>query len=99
MCVATDTRPEKAAHRWPPRVSIALASVGAVVVFGAVVLASQLGRPYTSSGDTAFIELGVRQAIRHGNAIGVYSRYGWHHPGPALFYLLAPLYALSGESS
>jgi hypothetical protein len=70
-----------------------------VVLFGAVELARHLGRRFTSAGDVAFIELGVRQAIYHGNALGVYSRFGWHHPGPALFYMFAPAYWLSGESS
>ncbi len=32
-------------------------------------------------------------------ALGPYSRFGWHHPGPVLFYLFAPLYALTGEGS
>jgi hypothetical protein len=30
---------------------------------------------------------------------GPYSRFGWHHPGPLLFYLYAPWYALSGRHS
>jgi hypothetical protein len=28
--------------------------------------------------------------------LGPYSRFGWHHPGPLYFYLLAPLYAAGG---
>jgi hypothetical protein len=29
-------------------------------------------------------------------AFGPYSRYGWRHPGPLYFYLLAPIYAAGG---
>src|SRR5690348_17774394 len=31
--------------------------------------------------------------------VGPYSRYGWHHPGPLYFYLLAPVYTLAGKST
>ncbi|MEX1217989.1 MAG: hypothetical protein WEA11_05660 [Acidimicrobiales bacterium] len=30
--------------------------------------------------------------------VGVYSRYGWNHPGPLLFYVLALPYRLTGSS-
>ena len=83
----------------PPRVSLAIVGVAVVVAFGTIKLARPLGQSFTSAGDIAFIELGVRQALHHGTALGVYSRFGWHHPGPALFYFLAPWYWLSGESS
>ena len=36
--------------------------------------------------------------IRGLQAVGAYSRFGWHHPGPALFYLLAPFYLLGGST-
>ena len=29
----------------------------------------------------------------------LYSRFGWHHPGPLYFYLLAPWYWLSGSTA
>ena len=80
-------------------VSVALLSVGVVVVVGAIRLARTLGKPYTSPGDVAFIELGIRHALHHGETLGVYSRFGWHHPGPALLYAFAPVYWLSGSSS
>jgi hypothetical protein len=69
------------------------------VVTGAVRLAAVLGRPFTSGGDDAFIELGVRAALRHVPTVGPYSRFGWHHPGPLMFELFAPLYAASGDRS
>jgi MYXO-CTERM domain-containing protein len=32
----------------------------------------------------------------HTPLLGVYSRWGWNHPGPMLFYLLAPFVRLAG---
>lgn len=46
-------------------------------------------------GDGAFIELYTLQATRGAWKLGPYSQFGWHHPGPLLFYLLAPLYRVS----
>ena len=78
---------------------VALAIVAALVGFGAIKLVRPLGQTFTSSGDVAWIELGVRKAVRAQAQVGVYSRFGWSHPGPALLYTLAPWYWLSGESS
>ena len=80
-------------------VPLALVLVGAVVVLGVGKLLRSLGQTFTSSGDVAFIELGVRRAVELDQQLGVYSRFGWHHPGPALLYALAPAYWLSGSSS
>lgn len=30
--------------------------------------------------------------------LGAYSQYGWFHPGPLLFYLLAPFYTVGGRT-
>jgi len=73
--------------------------VAVPIAVGAVRLVLALDRTFTSGGDVAFIELAVRQVLHGGTALGPYSRFGWHHPGPALFYLFAPGYWLSGESS
>ena len=35
----------------------------------------------------------------HGVYVGPYSRYGWNHPGPLLFYVLAVPYKLMGSRS
>jgi len=34
------------------------------------------------SGDQALVELGVREASAQHRSLGVYSRFGWNHPGP-----------------
>jgi hypothetical protein len=43
-------------------------------------------------GDIAVIEMYVRDALAGRLLVGPYSRFGWHHPGPIYFYLLAPVY-------
>ena len=45
-------------------------------------------------GDQALLELGARRAIHLDQLVGPYSREGFHHPGPAVFYLLAPFVRL-----
>jgi hypothetical protein len=72
---------------------------GLVVLIGAVRISLSLGHPFLPFSDVAFIELDVRQATHLAAHLGPYSQYGWHHPGPAMFYLFAPLYWLSGSSS
>ena len=49
--------------------------------------------------DDAIIELSTLNAAQGHQRLGPYSRYAWHHPGPALFYLLAPFYSGSGGRS
>jgi hypothetical protein len=52
-----------------------------------------------SIGDGALIELYTIHASHGAQLLGAYSQYGWHHPGPLLFYLLAPIYAWGGHST
>jgi len=49
-------------------------------------------------GDHAALELYTRLAASGDQRLGPYSRFHFHHPGPALFYLSLPVYELSGES-
>lgn len=68
------------------------------LVVGAVtVLADR--QPYVPFGDQAIAEVHVHQIGRVPVMLGPYSRYGWSHPGPTMYALLAPLYRLTGESS
>lgn len=46
--------------------------------------------------DLALIEMNVRDVPTHLPLVGAYSRNGWNHPGPLLYYALAPLYWLTG---
>ncbi|HSJ90874.1 MAG TPA: hypothetical protein VK917_02325, partial [Ilumatobacter sp.] len=63
----------------------------------ASVLWSALTTAGATSGDIALIELRVRDVLSaHPPLVGAYSRYGWDHPGPLLFWLAALPYRLFG---
>ena len=49
-------------------------------------------------GDLALIERSTLLATRFEQLLGPYSRFKMHHPGPALFYWLAPWYELGRHS-
>ncbi len=49
--------------------------------------------------DHAVIEFTVRAVGRHAVVVGMPSRFGWFHPGPLLFYVLAVPYRLLGSVS
>jgi hypothetical protein len=51
------------------------------------------------AADTAVTETSVIDASHLTQTLGPYSRFGWSHPGPAWFYLLAPVYRLLGGRS
>jgi hypothetical protein len=56
-------------------------------------------RNASPASDFALLELSTGEALRGTQLLGPYSRFGWRHPGPAYFYLQAPLYWASGASS
>jgi hypothetical protein len=69
---------------------ILLAAV--IVAFGRTVLGS-----WHATGDHAVLQLRTLDVGgAHNPLVGPYSRYGWSHPGPALFYALAPTLRLFG---
>ena len=49
-------------------------------------------------GDQALMDLAARRAAHLDQLVGPYSRAGFHHPGPAVFYLLAPFVRLLASS-
>jgi hypothetical protein len=65
----------------------------------AIRLATGAGDGYHPYADEAVIESLVRDVGRHWVLLGPYSRFGWFHPGPALYYMLAVPYRLTGSSS
>ncbi|MGZ4618058.1 MAG: hypothetical protein ACXV3F_04915 [Frankiaceae bacterium] len=75
--------------------------VGIVLLVALPVLGLAVANgPYGPTEDHALLELGVRRVVAgHPPTLGVYSRFGWYHPGPALYYLLAGPYLLLGGSS
>ena len=48
-------------------------------------------------GDSALITLDARRAARLEQLVGPYSREGFHHAGPAVFYILAPFVTALGS--
>jgi hypothetical protein len=66
-------------------------------VAAAVALLVDVGGSYLAAEDIALTELRTADVGHHPVLIGPYSRDGWNHPGPALFYLLAVPYRLVGS--
>ena len=80
--------------RWAFPGVVALAVLPLVVS----TIALALGHTYRPSADEAWIELQVRDIGHHAVLLGPYSRFGWFHPGPLLYYLLWLPYRLTGGS-
>ncbi|HEX5266334.1 MAG TPA: hypothetical protein VFW24_06135 [Acidimicrobiales bacterium] len=72
---------------------LALAAVAVPTVVLAVVAALDRIGPW---GDQGAIQLATDRAGRFSQLVGPYSRFGWSHPGPLWFYLLAGPYRLFG---
>ena len=83
-----------------PRQRRAAGLAAAVTAIPVVIsLISLHGRRWVPAGDESVISYHVRQLIHgHPQFVGVYSTHGWAHPGPALYYLLAPGYWLLGRN-
>ena len=79
---------------WPVMVALVL------VVPCAAIAVRMLMRRYFAASDLALIEIRVRDVGgAHTPLVGPYSRYGWNHPGPLLFYALALPYRVFGSTS
>ncbi|CAN5711424.1 hypothetical protein BH18ACT2_BH18ACT2_10000 [soil metagenome] len=81
-----------------PRLATTLV-VGLVLLPVVVSLAALIGRNWYPAGDYA-LELLQIEEVGGGNTplTGAYSRWGWDHPGPLLFWLLAPFTWLFGAT-
>ena len=84
-------------ERWIQRVILALSL--APLVLAAIQLVFGVGGSYMPVSDHALTELQIRDVGRHEVLVGLYSRADWSHPGPALFYLMAPFYWVTGGAS
>lgn len=71
--------------------------VGSAAFFVLVLIVARRSAPMFPVADEAVTELATLNALAGRQLLGPYSRYPWHHPGPALFYLLAPFYEASGK--
>jgi hypothetical protein len=70
-------------------------SIALTVAILALIFVRAMAPDY-ATGDAAFLELYTLHSVRGIWPFGPYSQFGWHHPGPLYFYLLAPLYAAGG---
>lgn len=95
------SEPSEASVATAPRWLLAVVIVLVVLPLGAAAAGQvfAVGGDYHAAGDLADIELHTRDVGQHQVELGQYSRGGWSHPGPALFYALALPYRLSGSSS
>jgi hypothetical protein len=82
------------ARRWLPFVLVVLALAPIIVL-----LARLAGVTWHPNSDLALIELRTRDiGTRQTPLLGPYSRFGWNHPGPLLYYLLVAPYRIAGSN-
>ena len=55
--------------------------------------------PMSVDDDGAVIEMAQRRVFQGAQLTGVYSRFGFSHPGPVQLFLMAPVYAATGQRS
>jgi hypothetical protein len=92
----TRVRGARAALRLP---GLALGLAALPLLVGAIVAIAQTGHHLYPWGDHAVVETETLKTWHGDQLLGTYSRYTWHHPGPALFWFMAPLYVLAGHAS
>lgn len=80
-----------------PGLALGLALLPLVV--GVAVAVVQTGEDLYPWGDHAVVEVETLKTWYGDQLLGTYSRYTWHHPGPALFWFMAPPYVLAGHST
>lgn len=80
---------------------VGMAALVAVVAPAAIEVLAILvgGHGVTLYGDQALIAIASQRAAHFQQLLGPYSRTGFHHPGPIVFYLLAPFVALAPSVS
>jgi hypothetical protein len=83
--------------RWGVPAAIAIALIP--LVASAIAMLVKFGGDFHASADQALIELQVRDIGHHAVLLGPYSRFGWFHPGPLLYYLLWLPYRITGSAS
>jgi len=82
----------------PPMMTVAAFAIVAVPFTVIVIrLLLQSGRGVYLPDDLALIDLHTREALQWHQQLGVFDRFGWNHPGPSYFYLLALAYRVLGS--
>ncbi|MFN8027586.1 MAG: hypothetical protein U0W40_14875 [Acidimicrobiia bacterium] len=83
--------------RWLTPLAIVVALVP--LVASAISMAVRVGTSYRPQADQAWIEMQIRDIGHLPVLLGPYSRFGWFHPGPLLYYVLWLPYRLTGSTS
>jgi hypothetical protein len=79
---------------------ISLLVTGLPALALAALALSYWGDDWTPSQDLALIDLRIRDVGSSDTPLlGPYSRFGWNHPGPLMFWLLAPVLRLFGSGA
>jgi hypothetical protein len=87
-------------QRWQVGAAVALTLVALLPVIA--VLVQRWGRVYVPVGDQATLDLRIRDVwtfSANTPLTGPWSRFGWNHPGPTMFYLLALFSKVNGEQA
>ena len=77
-------------------------TVGIVAVLAPLVvsaIAALIDGPLATVADRALMELRVRDIGTHPVLVGLYSRDGWSHPGPLVYFTLAIPYRIVGSTT
>ena len=89
--------PQRLARPWVQRLVL---PVAAGLPFGATAVAALADRNHVyNSTDLASMDLQVHQALSFHALVGVYDRFGWHHPGPFYVYLISFVERVFGRTS
>ena len=93
---ARPSTPRRGARSWPGRMhTLSLVALGLPF---AVMITVSLTRPWWPWGDLALMELRTHDVGGPANPLlGTYSRFGWNHPGPVGFWVMAVPYRDRGE--
>ena len=86
------TAPLRMVRFAPSLLPVVVAAVAATVV-----LVQGFGEPFSFWGDKAVEEVAVQQATQFDRSLGPRSNWHFFHPGPVMFYMVSPLYWLSGN--
>lgn len=97
---ATATEPSEGERAPLPRSTIALlVLVGLLAIPHVVAICVAAGTGWVPSGDQALEILRMHDVgSSHTPLLGVYSRFGWNHPGPLLFWVNGPVLHLFGPA-
>ena len=80
------------------RPALAALAIGALVLV-VLVVATRALPPIVTNSDLAIAEVYTELASRGQLIAGPYSRFGWNHPGPMFFYIVAPVYAAADQNA